>query len=112
MGESKRKAFGGFFRTAKRFVGSYGFQLLAGLIAACGVLLVLGWMASEVFEGETAVFDESVRQALHRNASPFLTRCFIVVSFIGSPAVLIGLGIAFVGISLYLQWKRAALLFV
>ena len=112
MGERERKAPAGLFQTATRFVGAYGFHLLAGLIAACAMLLILGWMTSEVFAGETAAFDESVRQALHRIASPFLTQLFIVVSFVGSPGFLAGVGIATIGVFFYLGWKRAVLLFV
>ena len=38
MGESKRKAVGGFFRSAKGFIVTYGFYLLAGLGAALVLL--------------------------------------------------------------------------
>ncbi len=73
----------GFGQTAKRFARSFGFRLLSGLLVAGGVLLMMRWMASEVFEGETNAFDDLVRQAIHGIATPAITQVMIGVSFIG-----------------------------
>src|SRR5947208_102186 len=107
MGETRLNSGRGFVGKMKGLIVSRGFHLLGGLVAACVVLLLLRWMASEVFEGETAVFDEAVRQAHHQVANPFLTQTFVGVSFVGSPVFLAGLGITIVGLLIYFGRKRA-----
>ena len=96
----------------KRFLKSYGLQLLGGLIAAFVVMLFLLWMASEVIEGETLAFDTSVREAIHQMASPRATLFFTALSFIGAPPFMSGIGIVICGIFLYLKWRRAVVLFL
>lgn len=93
-------------------VRSYAFPLLIGLAVAGSVLALLRWMATEVFEGETDAFDQAVRSGIHSIASPAATNFFIGVSFIGSPAFLVGLGVVIVGSLIYFGRKSDALLFV
>lgn len=37
---------------------SLGWRLAAGLLSAIGAVVFFGWLASEVFEGETKAFDD------------------------------------------------------
>ena len=81
--------------------------MVGSLVAAILATVLLGWLASEVFAGDTAQFDQWARASLHRFASPALTRAMTGVSFLGFqflygavPAVLIFFGL--------LRWKRAA----
>lgn len=64
---------------------SLGWQLAAGLLSAIAATIFFGWLASEVFEGETGAFDESVRSAVHQMASPSLTATMIFFTRLGSP---------------------------
>ncbi len=108
----KPKAGDRFAQTLNNYRGSYWFRLLVGLVIAGAVLWLSLWLASEVFEGETVAFDETVRQSLHQMASPIITSAMIGISFVGSPGFLIGLGTILVGAFLYLGRKRAAILFL
>jgi membrane-associated phospholipid phosphatase len=66
-----------------------GKRLALGLLAACVVLLLFAALAGEVREGETQHFDESIRFAVHRLASPPVTAIVIVATQLGSPAILL-----------------------
>lgn len=90
----------------------FGARLLVGLVAAAFALMFFGWLASEIFEGETKLFDDSVRQMANQIASPALTQLMIFISFVGSALVLAPLGIIAVLIFLRLKWRRATVLFV
>lgn len=74
-------------------------------------LLFFGWLAEEVFEGETKVFDESIRNYVYGFAAPPLTALMKFFSFVGSPLFLVILGAIVVAIFLYLKRKRAVVLF-
>ncbi len=50
-----------------------GWKLVVGLGLAIGALLFFGWLASEIVEGETRVFDDSIRNFCQSIASPTLT---------------------------------------
>jgi undecaprenyl-diphosphatase len=100
-----------FAKIAARVAGFFGWRLLTGLILAVGALVFFGWLAGEIFEGETKVFDETVRQAANEIASPVLTHLMMFVSFVGSAVFLAPLGVVFVVIFLRLKWRRATVLF-
>src|SRR5688572_21350219 len=87
-------------------------RMLIGLIFAVGFLLLFGWLAKEVFKGETHVFDEAVRNFIHGFAAPSLTELMKFTSFVGSPLFLVILGVVVLAVLLYLKQKRAAALFL
>ena len=93
-------------------VRAFGWQMLVGLMFAVGILLFFGWFASEVFEGETKLFDDSVRNFVHGFASPPLTSLMKFFSLIGSPLFLVILGVVVVFAFFYLKRKRAVVLFL
>lgn len=101
-----------FAKIIARVVRFFGWRLLIGLICALGALILFGWMASEIFEGETKIFDETIRQTINQSATPALTKLMFSVSFIGSPLFLACLGIVVIVIFLRLKWRRASVLFV
>ena len=90
----------------------FGGRILLGLIFAVGALIFFLWLANEVFEGETKVFDDNVRNAIHEIATPWLTQLMIFLSFVGSFGFLIGLGIIAIIVFARLKWKRAIALFL
>ncbi len=90
----------------------FGGRLLIGLIIAVSGLLFFLWLASEVFEGETKNFDDTIRQAIHQTATPWLTSLMIILSFVGSVKFLTGLSFLILIIFLRLKWKRATVLFL
>lgn len=93
-------------------LGFFGIRLLIGLTAAFAATLLFRWLAEEVFEGETAVFDETVRVSIHQIASPLLTRLMRLLSMLGSTVFLFGLGSAVAFVFWYLRHKRALALFL
>jgi len=97
--------------TAKRSARRFWLRLLGGLLVAGVVLQLSAWFASEVFEGETLVFDTRVRETIHQSAFPTLTSAMIGLSFIGAPAFLLGLGCVVLAVLILLKWKREAWLF-
>jgi undecaprenyl-diphosphatase len=110
----KKRTSWGHLSFAKIIAGLmefFGVRMLVGLILAAGALIFFGWLASEIFEGETKIFDEAVRAAAMQTASPRLTQLMVFFSFIGSVIFLFPLGIVAVIIFLRLKWKRAAVLF-
>lgn len=60
--------------------------VIAGAIA----LLCLVWLAAKVTVGETMLFDEKLRAAIHSWANPGLTRWFRLVTLLGTQAAVIG----------------------
>jgi undecaprenyl-diphosphatase len=69
----------------------------AALIVVLGfissLLVLFGWFGGEVLEGETLTFDNAVREAIHGHSTPMITKMMVIMSFIGSPVFLFGLGI-------------------
>jgi undecaprenyl-diphosphatase len=88
-----------------------GWPLLFGFSLAGFGLLLFWSFTSEVFEGETIVFDERVRYLVQQFATPLLTRLMIIISFAGSPGFLCALGIPAAIVLLYMKWRRAFTLF-
>ena len=63
-------------------------RVLIGLGLALATLLVLGWLISEVLEGDTLRFDQAVRDWVHAHSLDGLTGMMRAVSLAGSPRVL------------------------
>jgi undecaprenyl-diphosphatase len=85
------------------------YRLLVFAAVALAVLLG-GWFASEVFEGETMAFDSAVREYIHSQASPALTQVMIGLSIIGSPLVVVLIAVIALAVFLYKGLRRDALL--
>jgi undecaprenyl-diphosphatase len=104
----KRSLAGVFIRTVKYL----GWEMIAGLFAATGAVVLFLWLADEVFEGSTKVFDAAVRETVHRMASPWLTSFMLAISFIGSFYVLFPASCLTAVLLGVLKWKRALVLFL
>jgi membrane-associated phospholipid phosphatase len=87
-----------------------GFFMVAGMLAAVMALLFFAWLAEEVLEADTRQFDDAVRTAIHRLASPALTSAMQVFSFLGSVAFLLTLALVAVLCFLYAHRARSATL--
>ena len=87
-----------------------GLLLLGALLMAATALFVFGWLASEMLEGDTAKFDEFVREAIHRHAAPGITRFMLGISFLGSSAVVTTLCVLAIAAFLYFRQARTAAL--
>ncbi len=89
----------------------FGLKLFAGLLAAIAAVFLFGWLAEDVFEGETIKFDSIVRNAVHESATPLLTETMKVFTFLGSTVFLVGLFVVIAAALYYLKHKRALVLF-
>jgi undecaprenyl-diphosphatase len=85
-----------------------GFLLSGALLVAVAALFAFGWLAEEVFEGETQQFDSFVRTAVHRLATPELTRLMQAFSFLGSVAAVVALGLLTICVCVYFRRIRTA----
>src|SRR6185436_3385928 len=56
-------------------------------------LFFFAWLGDEMLEGDTTLFDDWVRGAIHQFASPVLTLVMRVVTWLGAPIVLFGLSL-------------------
>ncbi len=89
-----------------------GWKLVAGLCLAIGVIFFFGWLASEVIEGETRAFDNSIRNFFQSIASPTLTEIMIFFTYLGSVYGIILLLTIAVAVLFYRNHKRAAILLI
>jgi len=89
-----------------------GFLLLGALLLAVAALVVFGWLAEEVLEGDTQQFDAYVRTAVHQLATPELTRLMRVFSFLGSVAAIAALGLVAICVCFYFRRTGTAILLV
>ena len=89
-----------------------GFSLLGALLLAVAALVVFGWLAEEVLEGDTQQFDAYVRTAVHQLATPELTRLMRVFSFLGSVAAIAALGLVAICVCFYFRRTGTAILLV
>jgi membrane-associated phospholipid phosphatase len=87
-----------------------GLSLLSGLLVAVTALLIFGWLAEEVFAGETEKFDAFVRNAVHQVATPGLTHLMQAFSLLGSIAVMTALILLAICGLIYFHHARAAAL--
>jgi undecaprenyl-diphosphatase len=85
-----------------------GAFLFASLAAAVGALILFGWLAEEVMEGDTKQFDATIRNAIHNHATPFLTSIMQVFSFLGSVGWVTFFGVLVVCVCLYFKRRRMA----
>ena len=99
-------------RVLGRILELFGWRLLLGLVLSAGALLLLLWLTGEVFEGDTAVFDERLRSYVHGFSNPALTVAMRSLSFLGSTVFLVALGILTVVVFAYLRLRRALVIFV
>jgi undecaprenyl-diphosphatase len=83
---------------------------MIGLGVAVLALFAFAWLADEMLEGDTLAFDLRVREAARALASPGTTKALILVSGIGSPAVLGTLGAVLTVLFLWRRWWRGAVL--
>ncbi len=88
-----------------------GLELFVGLFLAILTVFLFGWLADEMAEGDTAHFDEAVRNFIHSFASPVLTEIMRAASFAGSTLFLIFLGALIVGLLLWRKHRHGATLF-
>src|SRR5271165_4921221 len=87
-----------------------GFLLLGALLVAATALVVFGWLAEEMLEGDTQQFDAFVRTTVHQLATPGLTRLMQVFSFLGSVAAVTAMSLAAICVFLYFHRTRTAAL--
>jgi undecaprenyl-diphosphatase len=87
-----------------------GVWLSCGLAAAVISIVFFAWLAEEVLEGDTRIFDDSVRAFVHSNASPALTSAMRFVTTLGSTLVLTAAGVCAAIIFLIAGWARSVAL--
>jgi undecaprenyl-diphosphatase len=80
---------------------------VAGLLAAIVSLYLFAKLATEVREGETIIFDTTVRGWIHQFASPAMTTIMKAISLLGYDLLLVELAIAMI-VFLRLRWRKAA----
>lgn len=86
--------------------------LIAGFLGAAAALVFFGWLTHSVLGGESQRFDASVRNGIHAWASVPLTAAMRGITQLGSPVVLVTLGILMVWRLVALGRRRTALIFV
>lgn len=82
--------------------------LLATLVIAAGALVLFGWLAEEVMEGDTKLFDTAIRGAIHNHATPLLTTFMQAFSFLGSVGWTVAFGVLVVCACFYFHRPRIA----
>jgi undecaprenyl-diphosphatase len=95
-------------RNAKPNEFALGAFLFASLAAAVGALILFGWLAEEVMEGDTKKFDATIRDAIHNHATPLLTTVMRIFSFLGSVGWVTCFGVLVVCACLYFKRRRMA----
>jgi undecaprenyl-diphosphatase len=81
--------------------------VLASLTVAVLSIFLFAWLTSEVWEGNTAVFDYPIRNWMHGLASPPLTQAMTAISLLGYGILIAELVLA-LALFLYLRWRHAA----
>jgi membrane-associated phospholipid phosphatase len=85
---------------------------LAGLVLSVAAALILGWLAEEVMEGDTARFDSYIRSVVHSAASPNFTSAMWFFTDLGSLPVLPAIiAVALVALWAF-RWRRAAVILI
>jgi len=93
-----------------RFRALIGSILFLGLASAAGSILFFAWIAEEVLEGDTRIFDETVRGFIHGLANDGLTFLMKFITLLGSTLFLSLVCICVFVIFIKKKWKRAAVL--
>lgn len=88
-----------------------GSVLFAGMAAAIIVIFFFAWLANKVMAGDTAYFDDKVRNYVHTFASPPLTFIMQIASFLGDTIFLIAFGASIVIFFLAIKRRRPAAIF-
>lgn len=101
-----------FPKVIVRLFRRIGARLSRGFLFSLIGVVAFGYFANEMGEGDTAHFDNAVRESVHSLVTPFLTQLMIVFSFLGSALFLTVLGIAIFAFLLYIKWKRDAVIFL
>ncbi len=86
--------------------------LIAGFLGATSALVFFAWLTRWVLARQSVRFDEAVRNAVHSVASPPLTEAMRWITNLGSPTVLVTVGILVAWRLLSIGRRRAAILFV
>jgi undecaprenyl-diphosphatase len=81
--------------------------IVASLAVAVLALFLFAWLGSEVLQGDTQHFDQTVRNWVHQFASPGMTRTMTAISLLGYNILIVELVIAF-AVFAWLRWRRAA----
>lgn len=104
--------------TLRRFISLFGSIRLAlgsvlffGMTAAIAALFFFAWLANEMREGDTARFDETVRDYVPAIASPTMTFVMQTASSLGSIPFLTIFGIVVFIVCYYLKRRRPAIIF-
>jgi len=84
--------------------------LILGLVLALCAVVLFGWIAEEMYEGDTMLFDEHVRAVIHAHSSPVLTRIMRLFSLLGSPLSMTALILVSFLLFRRLGWNRGAIL--
>jgi undecaprenyl-diphosphatase len=92
--------------------GYYLIRLLFGLFLAAAVLMIFGWLTTDVLKNPSELFDNSVRTFVQRIATPTITGFLLTMTKLGSTAYLTILGTAVVIIFVVLGWRRELFLFL
>jgi undecaprenyl-diphosphatase len=86
--------------------------LLAGFLGATAALVFFAWLTRWVLARQSVRFDEAVRNAVHGLASPPLTEAMRWITDLGSPLVLVTVGILVAWRLAAVGRRRAAIIFV
>lgn len=65
------------------------FRAATLLIVAAASVVLFGWLATEILEHQSLVFDSAIRNAVHQQATPPLTILMLGLSLLGSADVLL-----------------------
>jgi len=87
-----------------------GSILFLGLAIAAGALFLFAWLAEQVLQGNTEVFDKTIRDFVHEFAGGRLTAFMNFVTILGSTLFLSVVFICIFVIFIRMNWKRAAVL--
>ena len=81
-----------------------------GLIVAIAAILLFSWIADEVFEGDSIVIDNALREFVHSYAAIWLTALMQAMSFLGSTLFLTAATLALIVIFLIRRQHRSAII--
>ena len=81
-----------------------------GLIVAVAAILLFAWIADEVFEGDSIVIDNTLREFVHSYAADWLTALMQATSFLGSTLFLMAATLTLIGVFLVRRQHRSAII--
>ena len=84
--------------------------VIIGLLLAVGALVLFGWLADEVLEGDTIRFDDHIRSEVHGFSNPPLTTAMLFFTTVGSLLVEGPLTALLLWVFWRIRWRRAAVL--